>query len=67
MHGKSPKEGSKVTGTGVIYDVQNNRDHKQRLHYDKCKDPASRRYDLIENVMQIINRTDELGQLHNLP
>ena len=67
VRGKSLEERAKVTGTGVIYDVQKNRDNKQRLDYDRCRSPARRRYDLTENFMQIIDRADELGQPHHLP
>ena len=63
----STTERDKVVGTGVIYEVQKNRENKQRLGYDRRSDPARRRYDLTENFMQIIDRADKLGQPHHLP
>ena len=62
-----PSDRAKVTGTIIEYDVQKNRENKQKLGYDRCTNLDRKRYDLTENMMQIIDRADQLGQPHHLP
>ena len=62
-----PSDRATVTGTIIEYDVQKNRENKQKLGYDRCTNLDRKRYDLTENMMQIIDRADQLGQPHHLP
>jgi hypothetical protein len=62
-----PSNRAKVTGTIIEYDVQKNRENKQKLGYDRCTNHDRKRYDLTKNMMQIIDRADQLGQPHHLP